>query len=383
MPTPFRPVAGALLGAAAYLAASVAGAQSRFALTPFVATNRTLPGPSALYGVSLASYPGLFGMRVSGAAAGVTTPPDASGATHYKLGSWTADADAVISTAGVPVLATLLGGFVPSAFAGVGAEGGRPSAGEAMVSGPVLSYGAGVARPLVAGLGVETEARYRTPTALDGAAPAAGLRRGWEYRVGLTIRFGGKARSGSLGVPGLPGIPLPSRAPAGGSRGGGTVATASAARVLDTADDYVGTPYVYGGTTPKGFDCSGFVQYVFRKQGVALPRTSRQQAAAGESVRARISALRPGDLMLFDASSGDGAIDHVAIYAGGNRMIHSSSSGGGVRYDDLSTKRGEWFVDHMVAARRVVADGRSLVTDLDAIARAFDKLDPPDRAPKP
>ncbi|HWJ21442.1 MAG TPA: C40 family peptidase, partial [Gemmatimonadaceae bacterium] len=114
-----------------------------------------------------------------------------------------------------------------------------------------------------------------------------------------------------------------------------TRSSATAARVLTTADRYLGTPYVFGGTTPDGFDCSGFVQYVYRRQGVTLPRTAAQQGGAGEKVRVAVKELRAGDLMLFDASSKRPGIDHVAIYAGNGRMIHSSSSGGGVAYDDL------------------------------------------------
>jgi len=93
-----------------------------------------------------------------------------------------------------------------------------------------------------------------------------------------------------------------------------------------------------------------------------------------------VKELRPGDLMLFDASGKRPGIDHVAIYAGNGRMIHSSSSGGGVGYDDLDTKRGQWFVDHMVAARRVVQNGQSLVDALQSWAEA--PLDPPDEAPR-
>ena len=160
-----------------------------------------------------------------------------------------------------------------------------------------------------------------------------------------------------------------------------TRSSATAARVLTTADRYLGTPYVFGGTTPDGFDCSGFVQYVYRRQGVTLPRTAAQQGGAGEKVRVAVKELRAGDLMLFDASSKRPGIDHVAIYAGNGRMIHSSSSGGGVAYDDLGTKRGRWFVDHMVAARRVVSNGQSLVDALQSWAAA--PLDPPDEAPRP
>jgi cell wall-associated NlpC family hydrolase len=160
----------------------------------------------------------------------------------------------------------------------------------------------------------------------------------------------------------------------------GTGSRATAGAVLGTADDYLGTPYVWGGTTPRGFDCSGFVQYVFRHHGVTLPRTSRQQARVGTPVAASVQALQPGDLMLF-ASNGV-RIDHIAIYAGQNRIIHSSSSGGGVGYDDLTSNRGRWFVAHHVASRRVLADGRSLVGDIDALLRTFRSYDPPDRAPR-
>ena len=125
----------------------------------------------------------------------------------------------------------------------------------------------------------------------------------------------------------------------------------AASRVLRTASDYVGVPYVWGGNTPKGFDCSGFTKYVFAKYGVTLPRTSREQVRAGSAVAADFRALRPGDLMLF-AEPGE-AISHVAIYVGNGRIIHASSSNGGVGYTDLNSG-GDWFIAYFVAARRVL-----------------------------
>lgn len=157
----------------------------------------------------------------------------------------------------------------------------------------------------------------------------------------------------------------------------------TARRVIATADRYVGVRYRWGGTSPAtGFDCSGYVQYVYGREGVRLPRTSRQQAAAGSRRPTRWSAVAPGDLVMF-ANPGE-AISHVAFYVGGGRILHSSSSGGGVRYDDLETRRGRWFRDRLVAVRRVAPDGPALTRRMLAELRATDApLDPPDRAPRP
>jgi cell wall-associated NlpC family hydrolase len=115
----------------------------------------------------------------------------------------------------------------------------------------------------------------------------------------------------------------------------------------------VGTRYRYGGESPRtGFDCSGFVQYVFAKNGVELPRTSRLQAGAGQPLPLNVKSLQPGDLLLF-ASNGTG-VNHVAIYVGHNRMLHSSAGSGGVVYDDLATPRGQWYLKRHVASRRVL-----------------------------
>jgi len=104
-------------------------------------------------------------------------------------------------------------------------------------------------------------------------------------------------------------------------------------------------------------------------------------AGSGVAVTPSARLLAVGDLLLF---SQGGRISHVAIYAGSGRFIHSSSSGKGVRYDDFATRRGQWFSDHMVAARRVTGDGRILVNAFAGGSTiAFDHLDPPDSAPPP
>jgi cell wall-associated NlpC family hydrolase len=177
--------------------------------------------------------------------------------------------------------------------------------------------------------------------------------------VSVTLGAGSPVIRGSLGP-----LTIGTTLGRGGTDARSTTgANVRASSVLATANRYVGTRYVYGGSTPKGFDCSGFVQYVFARHDVKLPRTSRQQATAGRRVSSGVGALQPGDLMFF-ASNGS-RIDHVAIYAGKNRIIHSSAGGKGVRYDKLSSSRGKWFLEHHVASRRVIADGRGLVRELE------------------
>lgn len=167
----------------------------------------------------------------------------------------------------------------------------------------------------------------------------------------------------------------------------------TASAVIPTAERYIGVKYTWGGTSPTGgFDCSGYVQYVFRKHGVQLPRTSRAQAYAGSRVPLDFQSLRTGDLIMFAQGGMDGGrpISHVAIYAGNRRIIHSSKSGQGVRYDNLMSNRGQWYRDNAVVARRVgtAAQNRGIVRDLVKELRAAGyqmdfPLDAGDFAPKP
>lgn len=101
----------------------------------------------------------------------------------------------------------------------------------------------------------------------------------------------------------------------------GTYATR---RVIQNAMRYRGVPYVFGGTTPYGFDCSGFTRYVFAQAGISLPRAADEQFDVGRSVS--YSNLQPGDLVFFTTYA-PGA-SHVGIYVGNDQFISATSSGG-------------------------------------------------------
>lgn len=122
-------------------------------------------------------------------------------------------------------------------------------------------------------------------------------------------------------------------------------------RVLTTAARYVGVRYRLGGTKPGAFDCSGFVRYVYGRHGVSLPRTANDQSMMGSSIVVGIDSLEVGDLLFFRTPRGRAS--HVAIYAGGGRIIHASAGSRRVRYDDLASSRGRWFIEHLSSVRRL------------------------------
>lgn len=94
--------------------------------------------------------------------------------------------------------------------------------------------------------------------------------------------------------------------------------------LISTARTYIGTPYAYGGTTTSGFDCSGYTQFVFKKQGINIPRSTGEQFAMGTAVKK--SDLKTGDLVFFNTFGN--RVSHVGIYIGSSRFIHSSTSKG-------------------------------------------------------
>ena len=141
-------------------------------------------------------------------------------------------------------------------------------------------------------------------------------------------------------------------------------------QVLKTAKRYLGTRYRLGGTKPTAFDCSGFVRYVFARHGVELPRTARDQAARGHRIVVGADSLRVGDLLFFRTPRGRAS--HVAIYVGDGRIIHASSGSRRVRYDDLDSPRGRWFIQNLSEVRRVLlltSDRRDATLLLDSDKR--------------
>ena len=121
-----------------------------------------------------------------------------------------------------------------------------------------------------------------------------------------------------------------------------------AGAVVDMATTFLGTPYRWGGTTPRAFDCSGFVRYCYKKMGVSLPRTAREQFKAG--MRVAGNALRAGDLIFFDMMKG--YVSHVGMYIGGGKFIHAANPRRGVRIDRISSPA---YSKHIVGARRYIA----------------------------
>lgn len=123
--------------------------------------------------------------------------------------------------------------------------------------------------------------------------------------------------------------------------------------ILERGMSLIGTRYRFGGTSEAGFDCSGFIGYLFREEaGMNLPRSTREMINVDAPLVAR-SALKPGDLLFFATNGRRGRVSHAGIYVGDNQFIHSSSrKSGGVRVDSLGDS---YWSKTFIEAKRALA----------------------------
>jgi cell wall-associated NlpC family hydrolase len=119
--------------------------------------------------------------------------------------------------------------------------------------------------------------------------------------------------------------------------------TPAQSRIVTTALKYVGAPYARGGSSPAGFDCSGFVMFVYRRHGIALPHSAEAQYRMGTAVRR--DRLEPGDIVFFDR------LGHSGIYIGEARFVHATKPGDVVKVSRIDER---WYRNRWVGARRVL-----------------------------
>ncbi len=120
--------------------------------------------------------------------------------------------------------------------------------------------------------------------------------------------------------------------------------------IIQEAKNHLGGRYVWGGTRPSGFDCSGYVQYLYKKEGVNLPRTAMAQSQVGKDVTT--DELQKGDLLFFKTTDTRNIpITHVGIYMGANKFIHAASKKLGIIVSELEGGR---YESKLVKAKRVI-----------------------------
>lgn len=126
-----------------------------------------------------------------------------------------------------------------------------------------------------------------------------------------------------------------------------TSSSTTGSEIVAYAKQFIGSKYVYGGTTPSGFDCSGFTQYVYKHFGISLSRTAAAQYSNGVSVSKANLVL--GDLIMF----GKSGINHVGIYIGGGQIVHAANTSRGVTTDTINSG---YYYNNYVGARRIITN---------------------------
>ena len=324
-------------------------AQSHASLGVFLARNGSLPTAPNLAGLELRSGYSSLAFRLSAGAGPVFSS---------MFGERGVDRERVYGAVDLDLQLDLgrLNSVSVMPFAGVGMAGVSRASGSGADAVATWSWGGSMRVPFGSNVALQAELRDRIP--FDGEeALQFGIERGWEQRVGLSFGFGGSRsqRVASSEMRETRSTPPASHSTVVVYEREPSRRSAAARRLhlVESAEGYVGTRYRYSGTSPSsGFDCSGFVRYVYARHGISLPRTAREQATEGRKVSYGRSTMLPGDLMFFRLEGS--RVDHVAIYVGDGRILHASSSGGAVRYDDLDSRRGRWYVDRLVTVRRVI-----------------------------
>jgi cell wall-associated NlpC family hydrolase len=125
--------------------------------------------------------------------------------------------------------------------------------------------------------------------------------------------------------------------------------------LIQTAFDFLGVPYRYGGSDPSGFDCSGLMQWVFARHGMTLPREARDQYLLGREID--LGDVKPGDLIFFETVSRGAS--HVGMVIGEGRFIHAPSSRGVVRVEPYTAN---YWIRRFVGVRRIVDAGPPAAT---------------------
>ena len=239
----------------------------------------------------------------------------------------------------------------PYLVAGVGAGMGSPTSNDFSSLWGSWSAGAGYQVLPLSFLSFGAEARWRE-LSLDH-------RDGLEVAAGLSIRFGGRGARTPQPTPveGVVEAPLGATVPGSAVPPAGDEAPVPLGEaVVATATRAMGRPYQWGGTGTNGggFDCSGLIQHAYAQHGIALPRTSREQANEGRAISREPGSLRPGDLLTF--SNTGGRVTHVGLYIGDGRFIHSASRGVQVSLLNGEDPYGRWWYKRWVGVRRILQD---------------------------
>jgi len=259
--------------------------------------------------------------------------------TTISASWWSPENDGGGDLLGLGLNLSLWRGGKPGLYVVGGLGGGFGFNGADVVYG-TYSIGLGYDFRLFKSVGLGAEARW------------VGLTQGGNQGVQVGVRLGGGMRRKAAAAP--PSSSAGTAASTPPAVPPGTPGTPLALSVVETALGAMGTPYAWGGSSANGFDCSGLIQYSFGAHGIALPRTSADQATQGVAVERDLASLAPGDILTFSSGAGGTQVSHVGLYLGGGEFIHSATNGVQKSVLSATDPYGKWWWARWVGARRVV-----------------------------